>query len=210
MTTLADFRTRIRQDLHDTGSDLWTDAVLQRHIEHAVRDFSLEVPIEQKTTLQTTAGTRTVDVSSLTNRIAISAVEYPTGEYPPRLLGFSLWQDTLELDTIDEPSAATNVYVYWLKAHTVDGSGSTIESEHEDIIALGAAGYAALDWAAYAINRLNTGGQETAAAFKRYGEAKLREFRRELKRVSRRNQIRVTQLYTPHGDTRWNEGRLKY
>lgn len=210
MTTLSDIRTRVRQDLHDTGSDLWTDAVLQRHIEHAVRDYSNHRPLEQKTTLQTTAGTRTVNASSLTSRVAIEAVEYPTGEYPPRLIGFSPWQDTITLDTIDEPSSAQDVIVYWLKEHTVDGSGSTVETEHEDIIALGAEAYALLDWATYAVNRLNTGGREAVAGFAAQGKAKLAQFQRELRRVSRRNTVRTRQLYTPDAGPRTSEGRLKY
>ena len=87
MTTIADIRARLRKDLHDEDAlnYRWTDGELDRHIQHTVREFSLAVPLEAKTTLATTAGSRDLSISGLTDLVAIEAVEYPTGELPARI-----------------------------------------------------------------------------------------------------------------------------
>ncbi len=80
MTTLADVRARVRQDLHDEDSTayVWTDAVLDRHITHAVNDYSVDAPLEQKSTVTTTAGIRDISISSLADLVAVERVEWPT------------------------------------------------------------------------------------------------------------------------------------
>src|SRR6476646_8205183 len=160
MTTIATVRALVRKDLHDEDSSnyRWTDAVLDRHIGRAVNEYSIAAPLEQKSTLTTTAGSRDLSVASLANLIDIEAVEWPVGEFPPRRVAWSQWQTTITLDTVNAPSAADSVYVFWTKPHTLDGSTSTLPPHHEDIVAAGAAAYAALDWTSFATNRINTGG----------------------------------------------------
>jgi hypothetical protein len=77
-------RTVVRQDLHDEDAEdyRWSDDELDRHIAHAVRDFSEAVPCEQKTTLPTTSGSREIDISTVTERVMVQAVEYPVGKFP--------------------------------------------------------------------------------------------------------------------------------
>ena len=50
---IAEVRANVRKDLHDEDSAAyrWTDAVLDRHITRAVREYSIEAPLEQRTTL---------------------------------------------------------------------------------------------------------------------------------------------------------------
>jgi hypothetical protein len=49
---LNEMRDRLRKDLHDEGAQnqRWTDGELDRHIERAVSDFSLSVPLEATAT----------------------------------------------------------------------------------------------------------------------------------------------------------------
>lgn len=75
---------------------------------------------------------------------------------------------------------------------------STIPSQYEDLVAQGAAGFALVEWAAYAVNRVNVGGVDTARTYRLEGEARLNLFRSELKRLGRHNRVRVRQLYTPY------------
>ncbi len=58
MTTITTVRGLVRKDLHDEDSSnyRWTDAVLDRHIGRAVNEYSVAAPLEQKSTLTTTAG----------------------------------------------------------------------------------------------------------------------------------------------------------
>ncbi|MFQ5925275.1 MAG: hypothetical protein ACE5IE_04705 [Dehalococcoidia bacterium] len=142
-------RARLRKDLHDEDANnyRWSDEELNRHIEHAVRELSLAVPLEAKATLTTTAGSRELSLSTLSDLVAIEAVEYPVGGYPPRYVRFSLWGDTLTLLVEGAPSGGEELYIYYGKLHTLDDTASTIPSPLEDLVVIGGAGYAAIEWA---------------------------------------------------------------
>ena len=195
---ISAIRANVRKDLHDEDSSnyRWTDAVLDRHIGRAVVEYSIADPLEQKTTLTATPGSRDLSIAALTNVVDVENVEWPSGEFPPRLVGFSLWQTTLTLDTVRSPSAADNVNVYWTKLHTLDGSSSTIPPRFDELITEGAAGYAALDWTSFATNRINTGGDDVWGRYKAFADERLRQFRTDLARLSRNNTVRVRRLYT--------------
>jgi hypothetical protein len=196
---LSDMRTIVRRDLHDEDEDVyrWTDDELDRHIARAVKELSEALPLEQKATQATTAGSRDIDISSLSGRVLIQAVEYPVDKFPRRYQRFSLWQDTLTL-LGDELPDGSDAYIYYGKLHTLDASSSTIPAQHEDLVAEGACGYAALEWAVNAVNRVNLGGAGTAADFQKWGKERLSHFHSELRRLGRRNRVRVNQLYKPY------------
>lgn len=193
---LTDMRTIVRRDLHDEDASnyRWTNNELDRHIAHAVKDFSEVIPYEQKATKTTTSGSRAVDISTITNRIMVEAVEYPVDKFPQRYQRFSLWADTLTLLGDEVPDGA-NAYIYYGKLHTLDATISTIPAMSEDLLAVGAGGYAAVQWAVYAINRVNVGGSPTPGEFLAWGREKLKDFKSELKRLGRRNRVRIRTLY---------------
>ena len=127
----------------------------------------------------------------------VQAVEYPVGQFPKQYQRFALWGDTATLLGPDVPDGS-NAYVYYGKLHTLDSGTSTIPSRHEDLVAAGACGYAAVEWAVYAINRVNVGGTSTPNELLSWGREKLDYFRKELRRLGRRNRIRVSSLYAPY------------
>ena len=196
---LSEMRTIVRRELRDEDASnyRWTNDELDRHIAHAVRDFSEAIPRQQKTTKTTTAGSRELDISTLSDRIMVEAVEYPVDKFPKRYQRFSLWADTLTLLGIDVPNGA-NAYVYYGKLHTLDASTSTIPAKYEDLVAAGACGYAAVEWAVFAVNRVNTGGEVTPREFMAWGKEKLGYFRNELKRLGRHSRARTRSLYQPY------------
>ena len=196
---LTDMRAIVRRDLHDEDASnyRWTNDELDRHIAHALKDFSEHLPCEQKAAKATTSGSREIDISSVTDRVMVEAVEYPVDNFPKRYQPFAMWGDTLTI-LGDEIPDGSNAYVYYGKLHTLDGAGSTIPTPHEDLIAVGAGGYAAVEWANYAINRVNVGGGITPREFLNWGNEKLRCFRQELRRLGRRNRVRVRSLYRPY------------
>jgi len=55
---LTGMRIVVRRDLkdEDAANYRWTNDELDRHIAHAVKDFSEAIPYEQKTTKATTSG----------------------------------------------------------------------------------------------------------------------------------------------------------
>src|SRR5690606_33044459 len=151
---LPTMRARVRKDLRDedAANERWPDGTLDRHIERAVREVSLAAPLEATATLQTTAGSRDLSVAALADRVSIDAVEYPVGFYPPSLVPFSAWGDTLTLLIDRVPGDGEDVIVRYAELHTLDGSGTTLPERLHDLVATGAAAYAALEWAGYAIN----------------------------------------------------------
>jgi hypothetical protein len=198
---LATIRARLRKDLHDEDSATyrWTDGELDRHVQRATRDFSLALPLEAKTTLSTTPGSRDLAITSLTDLVAIEGVEHPLGEYPPSFVRFSVWLNTLTLLIDGAPAGAESVGVYYTKLHTIDGSSSTVPARFEDVIVGGAAGYAAVEWSSFATNRVNAGGQEVWREYLAWGQERLAEFQRVLAKYGRRNAVRVRRLYAPAG-----------
>ena len=196
---LSQMRSRLRTDLHDEDSAnyRWTDGELDRHIERAVRELSLAVPLEEETTLYTSEGSRDLSISSLGDLVAIEAVEYPAGGYPPTYIRFSLWGDTMSLLTDAAPGAGEEVKVYYGTLHTLDGDGSTLPVSLEELIATGAAGYAAVEWASFATNRTNLGGEHTWRDYLTWGQDRLSAFARGLARCSRKNAVRSRRLYRP-------------
>ncbi len=193
---LSTMRSIVRRDLkdEDAGNYRWSDDELDRHIAHAVKEFSEAVPLPAKATLPTTPGSRVIDISSLTDRVMVEAVEYPVDKFPPCYQRFALWGHALTLFS-DEVPDGSNCNVYYGMLHTLNAQESTISAKHEDLVAIGAEGYAAVEWASYAINRVSVGGTTTPREFLAWGNEKLKQFRSELKRLGRRNLVRIRQLY---------------
>lgn len=186
----------LRIDLHDEDSNnyRWVDATLERHIERAVAEFSVVSPLQQKTTLSTTDGSRELDVSGLSDLVRIEAVEYPVDEEPRRFVQWSLWADTLEMLIEETPGDSEDVDAYWTALHVVDGDGSTVPAQYDALLLTGAAGYAAQEWASYATNRANVAGPGAVRDYGSWGAQRLDEFKAGLRRLRR---LRTSRLYTP-------------
>lgn len=196
---LAEMRALVRRDLHDedSGSYRWTDDEIARHISRAVREFSVAVPLESKATLTTAPGSRDLSIASLADRVSLDAVEYPVGSYPPSYASFSIWGDTLTLLVDSPPLSAVDVYVYYGRLHTLDLSGSTVPAAFEEVVATGAAGYAALEWASFATNRLNAGGAEVWRDYLTWGQERLASFAGALAHHGRRARLHPRRLFVP-------------
>ena len=196
---LSEMRTRVRRDLHDEdGANYrWTDSELDRHIERAVRELSLAAPREAKAALTTTAESRDLSLSTLTDLVAVEAVEYPADKYPPNYVPFSLWASTLTLLVDEVPLSAQLVNVYYGRMHTLDASTSTIPPQLEEVVAVGAAAFAAIEWASFATNRINVGGDDVWRQYLTWGQERLAAFARALAKHGRSNAVRVRRLYTP-------------
>ena len=198
MSNLPAIRATVRQDLHDEDASAyrWTDGVLDRHIERALLEYSHVKPLEKTSTVQNITDTRDVVLSNLTNRIRVVAAEFPIGEYPPSFVPFSAWGQTLTLDLAAAPSGAPFVNVWWHKAHNTTGNGSLPEA-HDDIIVGGAAAFAALEWASFASNRLNVGGDDVWGRYMDFGNVRLRAFQQALRDLPEANRLRSGRFYAP-------------
>jgi len=73
---------------------------------------------------------------------------------------------------------------------------STIPTEHEEIIALGATGYLAMSASAYTVDRASIAGSHATINFKAWGKERLDRYDRKLKAISRSSRIITRELYT--------------
>jgi hypothetical protein len=196
---ISAMRALVRRDLHDenSGEYSWSDDELDRHIQRAVREASLASPLEAKATLSTAPDSRNLSLAALTDRVVVEAVEYPTGQYPVAYVAFSIWGDTLTLLVDSAPISEEDANVYYGKLHALDDSGSTLPAALEEIVATGTAGYAALEWASFATNRVNAGGGDTWRDYLVWGEQRLAAFSAALARYGHRSAVRVRRLYKP-------------
>jgi hypothetical protein len=197
---LGDMRDLIERDLHDETNATWSTDELDRAIELAVQEFSHAIPAEDIDT-EAAVASRDIDISALSDRVMIQAVEYPTGNYPPTYVRFAVWGDTLTILVDAAPDGTYDANIYYGKMHTLSVATSTIPPIHENLIALGAKGFALQQWAAEAINKVNVGGDQVDRKYRQLAADKLYQFRRELRRLGRQNRIRVRQLYTPYYPT---------
>lgn len=192
---LSEMITVVRQELRDEDSSSyrWTDSQLTRHINRALAELSESMPVPAKVTVATVVGSRDIDISALSDRIMVAAVEYPIGVTPPDYQQFSIWGDVLTITSGHQPDGK-NCVIYYGASHTIDSSGSTLPEKYLDLLAGGACGYAAIELALYTVNRVNTGGVKTPSELLEWGNQKLKLFRQDLKRLGRRNRIRVSDL----------------
>lgn len=166
ITLLAAMTTNARNDLKDLDSSnyLWADSELQRHIQHAVNDYQKILPLLADVTITVVAdgngATRRQSVGSPlpTGYLWTERVEYPIDNDPPAYLVFReelVDQGTLYFPAGDPPAAGDSLKVWYAGVHTLSNSTSTLPTEHEEIISLGAVAYAAQAAERYSAGRLN-------------------------------------------------------
>ena len=192
---LAEMRARVRLDLRDPDGGRWDDPTLDRHIERAVEELSLAAPREVVAELTTAAGSRELDLAGLQAWISIEAVEYPAGLYPPSLVPFSIWGDTLTLEIRTTPADAEAVRIRYSAAHTLDAVGTSLPPAVHDLVATGAAAYAAIEWASYATNRVNAGGDDVWRRYLSWGQDRLAAFSKALAKHGRERRLKSRRLY---------------
>lgn len=196
---LDEMRARVRADLRDPDAERWSDETLDRHIERALGDLSLAAPGEATATLATMADSRAVDISELAGLVAIDAVEYPAGQYPPAFVPFTTCGATLTLDVTRAPGDGEEVAVRYSAAHALDGLAgaeeTTVPPVLHDLIASGAAAYAAIEWASYATNRVNVAGDDVWRRYLAWGQDRLTSFSRALAKHGRERRLKSRRLY---------------
>ena len=108
MSTLAEIIDRVEADLKDTANATWTSAELTQHIRRALCDYSLVNPARANVDITPAAGSRQIDLSSVSGLTDVVDVWYPLDPTfiphpPPRCLWSLLDAATLYLDEDEAP-----------------------------------------------------------------------------------------------------------
>ncbi len=205
-STYSTFETRIRQDLSDTGNPpLLAAADIDRHVDHAVRDLALVAPLDVLLSATLVPGSRQLDLSTVLagyQLIRLEAVEWPVGQYPQEFVQFNLFGDVdpvLTLLVEQAPSTADTINLYCKIAPVVaaGAASSTLPSRYDDVVALGAAGYAAQEIATRLMNQINIGGPQVWEHYLTLSEKLLADFGTELDLLAGREQLFARRLYVP-------------
>jgi hypothetical protein len=188
-------RARVREDLQDTDAQnyRWTDDEVDGAIDRVVTEYSLHAPIEQQDDIATTDGDTELDISSLSGLLSVKSVEFPIGQTPKYYQRTEYWAGHLYMQ---DEGDGEDARVRWLKRHTLDAGSTTIPTEHEEIIVLGATGYLAMSASAYTVDRASIAGRHATINFKAWGKERLDRYDRKLKAVSRTSKVIPHQLYT--------------
>ena len=192
---LTEMRARVREDLQDTDSQnyRWTDDEVDGAIDRVVTEYSLHAPIEQQDNIATTESDTGLDISSLTGLLEVESVEFPIGRSPKYLQKTEYWAGHLYME--DEGNG-NDARVRWLKKHILTAESTTIPTEHEEIIVLGATGYLAMSASAYTVDRASIAGRHATINYKAWGKERLDRYDKKLKAVSRTSKIVPHELYT--------------
>jgi len=192
---LTEMRARVREDLQDTDSQnyRWTDDEVDGAIDRVVTEYSLHAPIEQQDDIATTESDTELDISSLTGLLEVESVEFPIGRSPKYLQKTEYWAGHLYME--DEGNG-NDARVRWLKKHILTAESTTIPTEHEEIIVLGATGYLAMSASAYTVDRASIAGRHATINYKAWGKERLDRYDKKLKAVSRTSEVISKELYT--------------
>jgi len=189
---LATMRARVREDLQDEddANYRWTNDQVDGAIERVVREFSIVSPIQQQDDIATSESSRDIDISSLSGLIGVESVEFPIGQNPTYYQKFRIWQDTIQMS---DEGDGTDARVRWYKEHTLAES-STIPSQFEEIIVLGATGYLATSASVYTVDKATIAGKWATINFLKWGKERLDRYEKKLKALQSR--VITRELYT--------------
>ncbi len=195
-TTLATIRARVREDLQDTddASYRWSNDEVDGAVEMVVREFSRAYPIQEDDEITTTEDDKELDISGLSSLLKIASVEYPMDLDPPYYQRFEFWADKLYMR--DEGDGTKKSRVRWYKSHTLDAESSTIPTEHEELIVMGATGDLAMSASAYTIDKASIGGRYASPGFLKWGRERLSTYNNNLKAIARSNRVITRELYS--------------
>jgi len=182
---LTEMRARVREDLQDEddANYRWTNDQVDGAIERVVREFSIVSPIQQQDDIATVESSRDIDISSLSGLVGVESVEFPIGENPSHYQKFRIWQDTIQMS--DEGDGG-DARVKWYKEHTLDAESSTIPTQFEEIIVLGATGYLASSASVYTVDKATIAGKWATINFLKWGEQRLERYEKKLKALQSR------------------------
>jgi len=129
-------RQLLRDEFQGDADQEFADDELDLHINKVLVEISNKRPYEVKETVKAD-GTREIALDAIKDLIGdkVIRVEYPTGNYPPSELKFSIFGNTLTLES--KPTSGEYIYLYCHRVHQVTESASTLSPDLEEVLIKG-------------------------------------------------------------------------
>lgn len=164
----------------------------QEDIDEAIRwalhRYNEINPDKTITTVTLSSTGREIDISTITDYHRIERVwwNYDSSDprYPPRWRNFELWPgNILYINDPEEPTSGDVVRIWYTRLQTITGldsaSVTTIPTDHDTIIVIGASGYAAQE------RIQDTEAPRRPTKLREWAEARRREFEQALGRLAK-------------------------
>lgn len=183
-TDLDTLTDAVLTDLNDASNGVWSDAQIQRAIKRALRDYSVKCPYRTDEVIEISTAGREQDLSDLDGLCGVEAVWYPYDsddvDLLPRYVRFEMRLGaSLFVLGPTSPQVDEEMRVYYWTMQTLVGldgaTATTLPAEDWDLVALGAAAYAALEASRGAIGVINVSGY-TPLHWRDWGRQRLLEF----------------------------------
>jgi hypothetical protein len=140
----------------DAGAYYWADDEVEAAILAALGEWTAACPDVSYADKNGDGSAREFDCSAVSGYLYTLAVEYPVGEEPPKLVGYSEVTHGAVRLRGDAPAAGVNnVRVWYAKAYDPAAATWTLAVEDEQAIEIGAAAKLAESGARYAAGRIN-------------------------------------------------------
>jgi hypothetical protein len=197
MSALLALRTRVLQELLDTGSAIFTALLIDECLKQALDSYNQANPLGKETVITLPGDGREIALDALTDLNQVTEVWWPydsaaTSEtWPPnRVTGYQVyWDDARPVLFVhildgDQPQTDDEMRIWYTARHTIQdldsASTTTVLAEHESMICTGAAGLAAMS---RAMDLMETAGTDlyTIGLMATWGRAKQREYAAFLK-----------------------------
>lgn len=192
-TTLATLRDRVELILADNTNLIFSTDDVDEGIRRALHDYSQVNPQHKIDTITLTADGREISTATLTGIADVEDVWCPYDssdpEYPPYRRPWRFWRDSGLLYVMGsyEPQSADVVRVFYTalqKLKDLDSAtATTLPAEHDSIVALGAAGYAAQSRALDVAEQISV-DRDTTKNLREWAELQLRRFGDALHQVA--------------------------
>jgi len=185
--------SRVLQRLQDSGTAIWSTAEIGQVMDACLLEVSYYKPRVVLATVTTTANSKQVDISSLTDLLygtddarSFEYVEFPTDKDPPRYRNFEVRQGKLIMDISFAPSDGEDVRLYCRQPHVVDGTTTnTLDPYLEGLLVDLCAGRAAISKSIDYVNQVTVGGQGVTRDYQEWGSQLLTVVLRRLMQIQK-------------------------
>ena len=196
MSTLTDLLARVAIDLKDPDHAVWSDAELTRSIRWALHELSWAAPRRGQAVLPPAQGhEHSLTALGVSGLLYCIEVWYPYDpeepEAPARPVGWRLLDDdTLRLE-VSGAAPGRAARLIFGQAHTLAGLDeavvTTLNTEQEELVCMGAGGHAVQQRALAGIAQINVTLQ-APRLWREWGEERLHAFRARLQQMQAREQ----------------------
>lgn len=158
MSSLSELRDRVEETLMDTGNKVWDTGAIDEAILKALDRYSEVNPLRMETVIDVIADGREIALNGVAGLLGVSDVWWPYDsdsdeEWPNYEVSFRLWWDDAQPVLFlsnkggAQPQTDDEIRLWYTKKQTINGldgeAVTTLPGEHETLIVIGAAGYAA-------------------------------------------------------------------